>query len=103
LGTVGLTRPPRVIIEGIIICLAECSPIVIEMLDDDYNPDKSVVSAFTEHSNRDRFKVVLGEQLQINEKLEIENERNKIQLRKLTNLLKSSLVSTSQGQDHLTA
>ena len=59
------------------------------MLDDENFPERSVLSGATDLSCRDKFRSVLGEQLQINEKLEIENERNKIQLRKLTNLLKS--------------
>lgn len=38
----------------------------------------------------DRLRIILSEQLQTNEKLEVENEKKSIQIRKLLNLLKST-------------
>jgi hypothetical protein len=51
---------------------------------------QSQLSGYTGHTSTERFKAMLGEQLQINEKLEIENEKKSIQIRKMLSLLKSS-------------
>ena len=51
--------------------------------------ERSVLSFQTE-SQKGRFKSVLSEQIQINEKLEIENEMNRIKLRQAMKLLKSN-------------
>jgi len=56
--------------------------------------EKSVMSFQTNNSQRDRLKQLLSEQIQINEKLEVENEMHKIKLRQAMKLLKSRLSSS---------
>ena len=62
--------------------------------------EKSVMSFQTQNSQRDRLKHLLSEQIQINEKLEIENEMNKIKLRQAMKLLKSKLFSGRPRHNH---
>ena len=58
-------------------------------MSDNYGEMQSQISGDTKKSHSGRFKTILSEQLQINEKLEIENEKKSIQIRKMLSLLKS--------------
>lgn len=51
--------------------------------------ETSDASSVTRQQPADRFKAILGEQLQANERLELDNEKKTIQIRKMLALLKS--------------
>lgn len=67
---------------------------------EDFGGEKSVPSTCSESRPKERFKNMLAEQVQINEKLEFENEKKKIQIRNLMNLLKSRAYLLRQGEGH---
>lgn len=56
--------------------------------------DRSEISSATRQTSTERFKVILSEQLQANERLELDNEKKTIQIRKMLALLKSRRLLT---------
>jgi hypothetical protein len=53
--------------------------------------EKSLDGSASQGTSSDRMKILLGEQIRMNEKLELDNETKAIQIKKMLRLLQSTL------------